>query len=181
MSHSGMNMLLMAVQGSRNWISLKEEGMMWVPAPLYSSSFLTFFPFGPWIDAQLCMSSVNALRRIQLSTHCNSGCQFSSLNLLTNCLLVYLLHFQVIFFTYYLFLTAEQGILSEAALVTVTQQNAYFWCYYFCFSVSPVMKIWNIWIWKNGDFCLPLLSTWPLSPSRLKPWKISWWKHNLPM
>lgn len=92
---------------------------MWVPA----LPFLLFPPLGCVAGAQLCVSSVNALSRIQLPTHWNSGCQFSSLNYLRSCLLVYLLHFQVIFFTYYLFLTAAQWVLSEAALVTVTQQN----------------------------------------------------------
>lgn len=171
-------MLLMAVRVTSKRIKAESytsrKGMMWVPALLFCSSFLAFFPFRPWIAvAQPCVSSVNALSRIQLPTHCNSGCQFSSLNLLWNCLVMYLLYFQVRFFTYYLFLTSKQWILSEAASVTVTQHNTYFRCQYFCFSVSPVMKIWNIWSWKNGDFSLPSLSTWPLSLSRLKPWKIS--------
>lgn len=101
-------MLLMTVRVTSKRIKAESytsrKGMMWVPALLFCSSFLAFFPFRSWIAvAQPCatVSSVNALSRIQLPTHCNSGCQFSSLNLLWNCLVMYLLYFQVRFFTYY--------------------------------------------------------------------------------
>lgn len=97
MSCSGMNTLLMPVRVISKRVEVgshtRRKGVMWVPALLYlsCSSFLAFFAFGPW---QPCMSSVNALSKIQLPTHCNSSCLFSSLR---NCFVVYLLHFQVIF------------------------------------------------------------------------------------